>query len=107
MGGIVVAVIIVFAWLVISVEIVAAIASLIIHVTEKTEWDHICEIATSVPTDEQKEKAEKLRKKFHPLSFKSNECPYCRCKLTEAGWDEVTGKIVYKCLLCEEKFIYL
>lgn len=74
---------------------------------EISEWDKICKTAMTPPTEEQKEKAEKLRKKFHALSFKGNECPYCRCKLVEAGWDEVTGKPVYKCLLCEEVFIYL
>lgn len=73
----------------------------------KTEWDHICEIATSVPTEEQKEKAEKLRKKFHTLSFKDYICPYCNNILVEDDWDKITEKIIYKCPLCEEAFVYL
>lgn len=74
---------------------------------EKDEWDKVCKIATSTPTEEQKEKAEKLRKKFHPLSFKGDKCPYCGCKIVEDGWDEHAERVVYKCQLCGETFIYL
>ena len=32
--------------------------------TDTPDWDRVCKIAMSTPTKEQKEKAEKLRKKF-------------------------------------------
>lgn len=74
---------------------------------EISEWDKICKTAMTPPTEEQKEEAEKLRKKFHALSFKINECPYCRSKLVETLCIGLPEKPVYKCQMCGESFVFL